>query len=207
MKLASKAILMLLAFAIGGMALLGIVVPSTQSPVFKSLLQGVVWAGHAHVIFGSFALFLGAIQMSSRLRRKNIKLHRLVGNAYLACVLAATTGAIVSLPASASSLAAKSAFWILAFLWPLVTLAGYPRGDRFCIRRHGKLMLFSYSLTCSAITLRIILISLLASGVSFQVAYPISAWGALLGNTTIAIVFTRNQKKVPNNLLDGTPQS
>lgn len=188
MRLASKAILILLAFVIGGMALYGVVVPSAQSPVFKSLLGGVVWAGHAHVIFGSLALFLGAIQMSSRLRRKNIKLHRLIGNAYLGCVLAATTGAIVSLPVSASSLAAKSAFWLLAILWPLVTLAGYPWGERFCIRRHGKLMLFSYALTCSAITLRLILISLLASGVSFQVAYPISAWGALIGNTVFAAI-------------------
>ncbi len=77
MRLASKATLLLFAFVIGGMALYGVAVPSARSPVFENLLHPIAWAGYAHLIFGSLALFLGAIRMSSRLRPKFSILYRL----------------------------------------------------------------------------------------------------------------------------------
>jgi len=63
MRLASKATLLLFAFVIGGMALYGVAVPSTRSPVFENLLHGIAWAGYAHVIFGSLALFLCVVSL------------------------------------------------------------------------------------------------------------------------------------------------
>ena len=179
---ASKAILFLLALWIGGTALVGLRNPGSQSPIFRQMTQLLPWAGYSHILFGSLALILGSFQISSRLRRKNIKLHETIGKAYVACVLVSSVGAIGTNIVSPTPWAAKSAFWLIAIVWPIVTIAGYPRGVRFDPKRHGRFMLWSFALTCSAITLRVVLIPQLIAGVPFTTAYPIAAWSGFLTN-------------------------
>ena len=191
MKLALKLILVLFVAWIAGHALYRVVEPTAQSGVFKRLVTDVPWAGYAHIVAGSLALILGAFQLSSRIRRNNIQLHKIIGNAYVGCVLISTVGAMVSLPHSRASLAATSGFWLLAIVWPFVTLAGYPWRGKFNVKWHGKLMIYSYALTCAAISLRLILIPCLISGMPFSKAYPIAAWGGGILNVTIAFVALR----------------
>jgi len=185
MKLVLKGILILLVTWIAGHALYRVFEPTAQSGVLERLITTIPWAGHAHIIAGSFALILGSIQLSSRLRRKNIALHKLIGNAYVACVLISTAGAIAGLPSSTAPIPAVLGFWLLAIVWPIVTLAGYPWQGKFDMKRHGRLMIYSYALTCAAISLRLILIPLLIGGVPFRTAYPIAAWGGGVGNVLI----------------------
>lgn len=184
--LISKVILCLLAISIAGMSLFAIVDVERQTPIFQRLVRVVPSAGYAHIIAGSIALILGGFQLSSRLRRKNLNLHKLIGKAYVVCVLASTVGAIINLSMTSSPWPAKSEFWLVAIVWPIVTLVGYPRGENFDIRWHGRLMIISYALTCTAISLRFLLTILLVSGVRFPVAYPIAAWGGLVINIAIA---------------------
>lgn len=183
--LAPKALVFLLALGIAGVSLYSLVDPAKQSPVFRSMLIEIPWAGYSHIVFGSLALILGGLQLSSRLRRRNLRLHERIGKVYVFCVLVGAVGAIVSNIASPTTWPAKSAFWVQAILWPVVTAAGYPRGVPFDPKRHGRLMLWSYAMTCAAITLRLILIPSLMFGVRFSVVYPISAWGSFIINLTL----------------------
>jgi uncharacterized membrane protein len=191
MKSVSKVVILLFAIGIAGVALLSIFKPEMQSPIFARLLSVVPWAGYTHIVCGSLALLLGGIQLSSRIRRKNLELHKLTGKAYVACVLASSIGAIVSLSFTSSPWAAKSAFWLLAICWPTATLMGYPRGMKFDFAWHGKLMTYSYAMTCAAISLRILLGVQMGMGVGFSTAYPIAAWGGFLINVAIAFVALR----------------
>lgn len=191
MKTFGKLAVFLLAISIAGFALESLKNTEHQSGVFRHLLSAVPWAGYTHVIAGSVALIIGSVQLSSRLRKRRLSLHKFIGRCYVLCVLISTVGAFISLPFTRTTWPATSAFWVLATLWPIVTLAGYPWKGTFDVQRHGKLMIYSYALTCAAISLRIILIGSLMSGVSFSIAYPISAWGGFLINLFIAFAIVR----------------
>ncbi len=186
MKFAFQLLVFLAAWGVAGFTLLAITQPEWQSPVYRQLVRLIPWAGYLHLFAGSIALLLGVFQFQPRIRQSNIELHKLMGRVYVGCVLASTLGAFVSVWVSPSSWAAKSAFWILAVLWPTVTLLGYPWRGTFNAHWHARWMTLSYALTCAAITLRIILGILLGIGVSFQSAYPIAAWGGVLTNLCIA---------------------
>lgn len=186
MKTLVKAVYYLSACAIAAVSLYAMFDPAIQSPVFKRLLRVIPWAGFCHIVFGSLALILGGLQLSVRLRQRSLQLHKLIGNCYVGCVLIAAVGAMVSLSFTQSPWSSRSGFWLLAIVWPIVTLAGYPRGGKFNFQWHGKLMLYSYALTCSAITLRIYLGIMLGLGINFSVAYPIAGWAGFLGNVLIA---------------------
>lgn len=196
----AKSLLFLSAFAIGGMAVFGLTSPSTQSGVFQQMLKNLPWAGYSHILFGSLALMLGSFQISSRLRRKNIRLHERIGKAYVACVLIASVGAIATNIVSPTPWSAKSAFWLIAIVWPITTLAGYPFGNkRFDPKRHGRWMLWSFALTCSAITLRAILIPQIIFGIPFATAYPISAWTGFSVNLLVLelVLFVKRKRQTP----------
>lgn len=183
--IAAKFVLVFMSLAIAGVSLYALVDSTKQSPVFQSMLTEIPWAGYSHIVFGSMALILGGFQISSRLRRRNLRLHERIGKVYVVCVLLGSVGAIATNVASPTTWPAKSAFWLLSLLWPIVTLAGYPRGVSFDPKKHGRFMLWSYALTCSAITLRLILIPSLICGVRFGTVYPISAWGSFIFNLTV----------------------
>lgn len=188
MKSAGKGLIVLLAVWTAGAALFGLINSNSQSGVAHRMVTMLPWAGYAHIVCGSLALILGGLQLSSRLRRRSLATHQIIGQAYVACVLASTIGAIGGLPFSRAPAAAIAGFWLLAVVWPIVTLAGYPWNQPFNVQWHGRLMIYSYALTCAAISLRLILISLLMTGVAFRTAYPIAAWGGGIGN--LLLTFT-----------------
>lgn len=180
------------AIGTAGYAIVALFSKAIQSPVFRELVTTVEWSGKLHIVAGAMALILGLIQLSSRIRNYSLELHKNVGRIYVVLVLLSTTGAMVSLPSSTSGLAAKSAFWFLAILWPIVTIAGYPfRGD-FSRSRHARFMIVSFALTCSAVSLRIYLALMLSLGIGFDICYPIAAWGGLITNLLVAMFFLLN---------------
>lgn len=186
-----KAVVFALALWITGVSLVGVLNPGGQSGIFRRLMTWTPWAGYAHIVGGSLALILGGIQLSSRLRRRNIGMHRIIGTLYVICVLIATVGAIATLHETTTGWPAKSGFWLLAIAWPTTTLLGYPWRGKFDVSWHGRLMIYSYAMTCAAITLRLYLIGLLASGVRFPYAYPTAAWAGGVGNVILAFVVMR----------------
>lgn len=186
-----KLLLLLSAMGIAGVSSYALVEPQLQSPVLQRLLSNITLAGYSHVIFGSAALILGGLQMSSKIRRNYLSLHKFLGNAYVASVLISTCGSIGHLLATPLPFVLASAFWTLAIAWPITTLLGYPFGKGFNFRRHGKFMIYSYAMTCAAISLRIWLLILMLSGIGFQTAYPIAAWAGSVGNVLLTFAIMR----------------
>lgn len=197
MKVVAKSLVYLSAVGIAIVALLSIVQSDLQSPIYRQLTRLIPWAGYTHLIAGSLALLLGGVQFSARIRRKSIGAHKLIGTLYVACVLASTIGAIASVSVSPSPWSAKSAFWTLAVLWPATTLLGYPWRGKFDVSWHARWMILSYALTCSAVSLRFILGITLGLGYAFSFAYPVAAWGGMVGNLLIALlIILASMKKV-----------
>lgn len=183
------------AIATAGYSLAALLFRGIQSPVYRELITNVEWSGKLHVVSGALALVVGLFQFSKRIRTWSIEIHKMVGRIYVALVLLSTVGAIVSLPASSAGVAARSAFWCLAVLWPIVTIAGYPVFREFSVTRHVRFMILSFALTCSAIALRIYLAVMLAFGLPFEVCYPIASWGGLITSLVAAsVVFVRMQR-------------
>ena len=193
----AKGFLFLLALWIASGATFGLVFVDRQSGIFRHLMASIAWAGYLHISCGALALVMGGFQLSARLRRKRLSLHRRMGWAYVLMVVLSSVGAMVSLPYSITPWPARSAFAVLGIAWPVVTLRGVPWDGAFDPKWHGKFMIYSYAMTCAAISLRVILLVLMISGASFAIAYPIAAWGGFLGNLCMAWLILQLQKKKP----------
>src|SRR5271155_1806235 len=70
------------------------VIVASEIPLFKrpneqAALRAMLWLVLPHAIAGTFALLSGPLQFSSRLRRRNPKLHRILGRLYVGAVFLA----------------------------------------------------------------------------------------------------------------------
>jgi uncharacterized membrane protein len=109
-----------------------------------------------HVYTSIFVLMTGMIQFSNTIRKKYRKIHRTFGKIYMTIILlfAAPSGLIMGYYAN-GGLIAKISFCLLAILWAFFTLKAFieiRRGNYF---KHREYMIRSYSLTLSAISLRL----------------------------------------------------
>jgi uncharacterized membrane protein len=104
-----------------------------------------------HALCGSIALLSGPLQFSSRLRRKHLAFHRILGRVYVAAVfLAATFALILS--------AGRPLFpgtCVQATAWILCTSAALLTARNRHIPQHRQWMIRSYAVTFTFISLRI----------------------------------------------------
>jgi uncharacterized membrane protein len=154
----------------------------------EMVLSNIFWkiGFHVHIIFGAVALLVGWLQFISKLRNKKVKLHVLIGKTYILSVL---ISALASLFISFFSNGGTSAFLGLitvGIVWLITTLLGYYfiLKNKICL--HQKMMIYSYAVTFSGVTLRIWL-PLLASLLNdFDTAYDMATWLAWLPNLLVA---------------------
>lgn len=103
------------------------------------------WHLVPHGLGGAIALALGGLQFSTRLRRRHIRIHRLIGKLYIA-------GTFVAGPVAIRMAFINSPWFLIPFTivqagtWMLFTLAAY-----ICIRRgavtlHREWMMRSYAI-------------------------------------------------------------
>ena len=81
---------------------------------------------------------------------------------------------------------------------PILLFGGAVKLDkRFDPKRHGRWMLWSFALTCSAITLRVILIPMIIARVPFATAYPIAAWSGFSVNLLLLelVLFAKQKRR------------
>ena len=111
----------------------------------------------AHVISAPLALFLGAMNMIDRRRKKRRVLHRWTGRAYGVSVLVGSVSGLVMAIGAEGGVKAGFGFGILAILWFVTTV----QAIRFAVKRdfksHRRWMIRSFALTLAAVTLRIYL--------------------------------------------------
>ena len=105
-----------------------------------------------HALFGTVALLSGPLQFSTRLRRRYVSFHRLLGRLYVLCVVSAAVLAIIisaGRPLFAGTIVQASA-------WIICTLAAFLTARNRQIAQHRQWMVRSYAVTFTFITLRIL---------------------------------------------------
>lgn len=110
------------------------------------------WLLAPHAVCGVYALLAGPLQFSSRLRQRNLRLHRLLGKGYvLAVVFAGLAGIAITWgkplgPGTQTQ----------AGTWILVTLAAWKAAMNRQIASHQRWMTRSYAVTLTFISTRIL---------------------------------------------------
>ncbi|HEV3469561.1 MAG TPA: DUF2306 domain-containing protein [Pyrinomonadaceae bacterium] len=113
-----------------------------RSPVWQRI-EPVKWWMLPHAVAGATALLLAPFQFSARLRRRNLRLHRVLGRLYVAGVAIAAPTAIpiaviLGPPTLVMAAVVQSSGWLLT---TAVALYCVRRGD---IRQHQEWMIRSY---------------------------------------------------------------
>ncbi|MCB1391383.1 MAG: DUF2306 domain-containing protein [Rhodobacteraceae bacterium] len=139
----------------------------------------------AHMVGGPLALLLAPFQLWQGLRRRRPALHRWTGRVYGVAILVGGMGSLALLPRFEGSAFAQAGFAVLAVLWVGVTALGIARARAGDLAAHRRWMLRSVALTFAAVTLRLIMVPLMAAGWSVTETYQVTAWGSWLLNLMV----------------------
>jgi uncharacterized membrane protein len=125
---------------------------------FKASYVNYPWwraAFYVHVFTAILALLAGFTQFSNLILQDHRRLHRLVGRIYAYDILIVNfpAGMVLALCAN-GLLPGRIAFVLLDSLWFTFTLLGVLADRRGQLSQHRAMMIRSYALTLSAITLR-----------------------------------------------------
>jgi hypothetical protein len=136
-----------------------------------------------HFFGAGLALLLVPVQASGWLRRRWPALHRVGGGLSAGGILIAGIGGLVMSFHAHRGWATGASFALLAVLWLSCTGLGVAAAMRRDFAAHRRWMLRGMALTCTAITLRIVLVA----GVGFlrlpfDAVYISAAWGSWLFN-------------------------
>jgi uncharacterized membrane protein YsdA (DUF1294 family) len=104
-----------------------------------------------HIFFGALALLSGPAQFSSRLRRRHLCFHRVLGRVYVASVLLAAVLALL-LSAGGDLFIGEC---VHAGAWMICTLAAFLTARNRQIVQHCQWMIRSYAVTFTFILLRL----------------------------------------------------
>jgi uncharacterized membrane protein len=151
-------------------------------PNFQQRHQWLV----AHAVFSSIALLAGPWQFLSRLRNRQLSLHRWTGRTYCVAVLLGWTTSIPIAAHAKGGAISSAGFLTLGLFWIGATAAGYFVVRSGNIAVHRRWMIRSYALTAAAITLRVYLPLVALTGLSFVTGYRIIAWACWIPNLLFA---------------------
>ncbi|QSB09346.1 DUF2306 domain-containing protein [Lysinibacillus fusiformis] len=133
---------------------------------------------YIHIVFGVLALVIGPFTLSSRLREKNVKRHRILGSIYMVSILfGGLAGLYLALNATGGWVA-QLGFALLSIGWLITMFQALVHIKKRNIQGHQKWMLRNYALTFAAVTLRIWLplFTVLFGFDHFQYSYAVIAW-------------------------------
>jgi uncharacterized membrane protein len=201
MRPASFVALVLLSLGVAGYAIavygflpLGAVVPPEMSATFETQRTGI----YAHVFASAVALALGPFQFSARLRTRHLALHRRLGRLYLGVgVLVGGLAGLFMAAHAFGGLAARLGFACLALGWLYTGLRAYLAIRTRNIVSHRRWMIRNFALTFAAVTLRLWLPGSVASGIAFELAYPVIAWLCWVPNLLVAELLLSQTKNKP----------
>ena len=144
-----------------------------------------------HISAASVALALGAFQMIKTTRNKFLKMHRWIGRIYaLSVAIGGISGLWIAL--NIDSLIALIGFALLAALWMFTTTKAVLFARSKQIKQHRKWMIYSFSLTFAAVTLRLQLaVFTFGMGLQYGAVDMILAWSCWVPNILFALWYTR----------------
>ncbi len=174
-----------------GVLPLGSLVHPDMEVAYNSHAAGI----YTHVFGAMFALLLGPWQFSTRLRASRPALHRWMGRLYLG--LGVLIGGIAGLYMAVHAfggILAQTGFGLLAVLWLYTGLRAYLAIRAGDVVSHRRWMVRNFALSFAAVTLRLWLPGSVASGIAFEVAYPVIAWACWVPNLVLAeLAFNRDR--------------
>ena len=182
------------AYAVGvyGFLPLGSQVHPDMRATFEAHRIGI----YSHIFAAVFALVLGPFQFATRLRSRHPGLHRWAGRLYLGVgvLVGGLAGLVVAFDAF-GGLAARLGFAALALTWLYTGLRAYRAIRRKDVASHRRWMTRNFALTFAAVTLRLWLGASFASGMPFDIAYPVIAWLSWLPNLLAAELLIARMRK------------
>ena len=128
-------------------------IPFLQFPELHPRLRADIWILIPHILGGTLALIIGPAQFSSRLRRRNIKLHRMLGRIYVYSVFVAAPLGIIMATHSPTRMFTL-AISIQSGTWILTTAMAFITARNRQIQQHREWMVRSYAVTFTFIATR-----------------------------------------------------
>lgn len=129
-----------------------------------------------HVGLAPVALILMPFQFLPRLRARRPRLHRWIGRSYGTAILFSGLGGLALALGTETGPVAATGFGLLAVRWLATTAVGVWKARARDSAAHRQWMIRSAALTFAAVTLRLELPLLIASGLEFPTAYTTVAW-------------------------------
>lgn len=165
------------------------------------LLNDRLWnyGFYGHIVPGGIALLIGWTQFSSRIRKRRMKMHRIIGRIYVISVVISGICGLYIAQFATGGISNVIGFSLSAIVWLGTTIGSYFAIRKRNIIRHQNLMIFSYAVCFSAVTLRIWLPLLIGATGSFDSAYLIVAWLSWVPNLAVAyFIIQRREKRIVN---------
>jgi uncharacterized membrane protein len=169
-------------------------------PAFPQMLghiEATRLAFLVHVAAAPVALALATFQLMPRLRARRPRVHRWSGRVYGLAILVGGVGALVMAPGSNGGLVASIGFGLLGVLWIAFTGIGIARARAGDYAAHRRWMIRSFALTFAAVTLRLWLFPMMASGMAYEEAIAYLAWLAWVPNLVVAEAMLRRRVAPP----------
>lgn len=159
----------------------------------NELLADPIWnfIFYTHIFLAGLALLIGWTQFSSKLRNKNIAIHRMTGKVYVVSTLVSSIAGIYVGIFATGGLITSIGFICLGVIWFYTTLMAYVYIRNKQILQHQKMMIYSYAACFAGATLRIWLPILGIIFGDFITAYTIVAWLCWVPNLIVAFFITK----------------
>ncbi|MEU5695492.1 DUF2306 domain-containing protein [Actinosynnema sp. NPDC020468] len=142
---------------------------------------------YVHMICSGTALLLSPVQLSSRVRRRTPRTHRVVGRITFGALVGGGTAGALLAPFSVAGALGTAGFGLLAVLsvvFPVLGLRSALRGD---LAQHRRWMIRAFALIYAGVMLRLGLIVVVAStGWDFDRAYLLMPFGSWVPNLLVA---------------------
>lgn len=165
----------------------------------KNVIENQYWLlfFYIHIFSITLCLLAGFTQFSERLLNENRKLHRVIGKIYFYNIL------IINFPAcfilalfSNGGIIGITGFLTQNFLWGYFTLFSVVSVRKRDIKNHKIFMIFSYAITTTAITFRIIKNIFYHDAIfSYQLFYGLNVWISLILNMSIAYIIAKKKSQ------------
>jgi uncharacterized membrane protein len=142
-----------------------------------------------HAAGAATALLVAPWQFVPALRRRHPVMHRTLGRAYAAGCAAGGVSALVLATGVSAGPIAGAGFAALGTAWLIATTIAVREVVAGRVSAHRRWMIRSFSLTLSAVTLRLYLPLTSLMGLDFAISYRVIAWACWLPNLIVAELF------------------
>ncbi|MFE2872783.1 DUF2306 domain-containing protein [Embleya sp. NPDC059259] len=147
---------------------------------------------YAHIVAAGLALLLSPGQLSSRVRRRSPRLHRICGRVTLACILVGGAAGLVLAPLNLTGAVGTAGFGLLAVSWVACALMGLRTIRRGAVAEHRRWMQRAFAFTYAAVTLRLWLV-LLVPITDFDRAYKVVPFLCWVPNLIVVELLLRRR--------------